>query len=422
MSSPVINYLTAEYQQFTALDKNCQKLLISNFAYGFVYLVLPIIANYFIFLEFQGLEQEQMIKYNLTYFVGYFVAIPFGFIINGFLLRKFRISHLYVVGMMAEIFVIVPLTFLHIKTMVPLFMIGSVMGIASGLYWSNRHYMSFFVTDNQNRNYVFGIDNALMTLGGFVTPLIFGFLTGTAWFTLSKLFPGLPDVTGRILLAAFLIFMIAIASYNILKGKYHNPEIKPFLFFKYCRTWNKQRLMNFLEGLTNGTLIVMPALIVLHIFKESGILGLLQSTGLIIGLLPIYFLGRYTKPRHRIHILFGSGVVLLISAVFLALNFDKPSATAFILSGNVVFSVLLMPYVAIRMRSMNLSAPIDKKEEYSYFVDVEITLGIGRIVGLFVFLMAYYYFSQIKALQFGFLIISLVPIIAALIIRTIKQE
>ncbi len=422
MSNFILNYFKNERNQFSQLNINCKKLIISNFAYSFVYIVLPVIANYFIFIEFQGINQEKMIKYNIVYFVGYFIAIPIGFIINGFFLRRYKINYLYILGMIAETFVIIPLTFLHIKTMVPLFLIGLIMGIASGLFWSNRHYMSFFVTDNTNRNYVFGLDGTLMNIGGFVSPLIFGFLTGTAGFTLVKIFPVFPSLTGRILLAGFLILMIFLSSINIIKGKFRNPEIKPFLFFKYCKIWNKQRLMNIMEGLTNGTLVVMPALIVLHIFKESGILGLLQSSGLLIGLIPIYILGRYTKPRHRIYILIGSGIILMVSAIALAINFDKPSAMFFILCGNVVFSVLLMPYLSIRMRSMNLSSRVDKKEEYSYFVDIEITLGLGRIIGLFIFLFVYYYFSQIKAMQFGFLIISTIPFIAAIIASTINQE
>ena len=178
------------------------------------------------------------------------------------------------------------------------------MGISSGLFWSNRHYISYFVTTNENRNYVFGLENALMNLGGFITPLIFAFLTGVAGFTLVQLFPELPISTGKIILAVFLIFLIIVASISILKGKFHNPEIKPFLFLKYCRTWNKQRLMNLLEGLTNGVLIVMPSLIVLHIVKDSGPVGVLQSIGILAALLPVYFLGRYSKPRHRVNILF----------------------------------------------------------------------------------------------------------------------
>ena len=422
MKNRTINYLKNEIMQFTSLNVDCRKLVLANFFYSFIFLTLPIIANYFIFLEFQGLDQEKMMKYNLTYFVGYFVAIPIGFTINGYLLRHFKINYLYIFGMLAEIFVIIPLTFLHIKMLVPLFLIGNVMGISSGLFWSNRHYMSFFVTDNKNRNYVFGLENTLINVGGFVTPLIFAFLTGTAGFTLIKLFPDLYADTGKIILAIFLLSLILIASITILKGNYKNPEIKPFLFFKYCRAWNKQRLMNILEGLTNGALIVMPSLIVLHFFRDSSMLGVLQSIGIFVGLFPIYFLGRYTKPKHRVHMLAGLGLVLTASALILAFDMNQTTSMIFLLSSQIIFTILYMPYLAIRMRSMNLASPIDKREEYSYFVDIEITFGLGRIMGLGIFLLVYYSFSQMFALRFGFLFIALVPIIAALVGRTIKQE
>ncbi len=422
MKNNISGIFKTEVKQFTSLDANCQRLVVSNFIYSFVYLILPIIANYFIFLEFQGLGHQEMIKYNITYFVGYFGVIPIGFILNGYILRYIKINQLYIIGMVAEIFVIIPLTFLHIKTLLPLFLIGNVMGISSGLYWSNRHYMAYFVTNNENRNYVFGLENALMNMGGFVTPLIFAFLTGVAGFTLVTLFPGLPDSAGKIILAFFLVSLITIASINILKGKFHNPEIKPFLFWKFCRTWNKQRLMNFLEGLTNGVLIVMPSLIMLHIFKDSGPVGLLQSIGILIGLIPVYLLGRFTKPRHRIHILFIGGLLLIVSSIILAIGFDKTAAMIFILSANVVFALLWMPFLAIRMRSISLSELQDKYEEYSYIVDIEVFFALGRVMGFAIFLGVYFYGSQIFALRYSFLIVALVPIIASQIARTIKQE
>lgn len=422
MKNIIKKYLKNEIRQFRNLNNDCRRLVASNFFYSFIFLTLPIIANYFIFIEFQGLDQEKMMKYNISYFIGYFIAIPVGFAINGFLLRHFKINYLYILGMFAEIFVIVPLTFLHIRTLVPLFLIGNVMGISSGLFWSNRHYMAFFVTDNFNRNYVFGLENTLINVGGFVTPLIFAFLTGTAGFTLTRLFPGLPNELGKVILAAFLLILILIASIIILKGNFRNPDIKPFLFFKYCKAWNKQRWINILEGLTNGSLIVMPSLIVLHVFKDSSVLGVLQSVGILAGLLPVYFLGRYSRPRHRINILAVSGLILILSALTIAIGFNELTSMFFLLCAQVIFTILYMPYLAIRMRSMNLSSQIDKREEYSYLVDIEITFGIGRILGLGIFLLGYFYFSQIISLRYGFLFVAVVPLIAALVARTIKQE
>ena len=101
MKNAVVRFFKNEASQFTSLDINCQRLVFSNFVYSFVYLVLPLIANYFIFLEFQGLDQGEMLKYNISYFAGYFGAIPLGFILNGYLLRYIKINHLYIIGMVA---------------------------------------------------------------------------------------------------------------------------------------------------------------------------------------------------------------------------------------------------------------------------------------------------------------------------------
>jgi len=130
MKNVVTTYFKNEFKHFKDLNYDCRRLVTANFAYSFVFLILPIIANFFIFKEYEGLEQTQVIKYVVAYFVGYFTIIPVGFIINGFLLRHFQVSRLYIFGMLAEIFVIIPLSFLHIRGMAQLFCIGGIMGIS----------------------------------------------------------------------------------------------------------------------------------------------------------------------------------------------------------------------------------------------------------------------------------------------------
>jgi YQGE family putative transporter len=180
--------------------------------------------------------------------------------------------------------------------------------------------------------------------------------------------------------------------------------------------------MNALEGFSYGPLIVMPSLIFLHIFKDGGSLGLVESIGILIALVPVYYLGRYTRPRHRLYILMTAGIILILAALILAVFFNKPAGIIFAFSSKIVFSILLMPFLAIRMRSMNLATPLDKVEEYSYFVDIELFMSMGRIIGLGVFLLAYYYASQILALKYGFLIVGIIPLIASFIASTINQE
>jgi len=418
-----MNYFKREVSQFTSLSDSCRKLVVSNFIYSFVFIVLPFIANFFIFREFKDSQPEQVIPYQSIYFVGYYFSIPIGFLLNGFLLTRFKVNKLYIIGMMAEVFVIIPLFFLHLQTKPALFSIGMIMGVSSGLFWSNRHYMSIFVTENNNRNYVYGIENTLMNLAGLLSPLIFSFLTGDAKsFSIQKYYPEFPEVIGHYILAAFLILCITIASFNILNGKYHNPGMKRFFFIRYCSVWNKQRLMNILEGLTYGPLIVMPSFIFLIVLKDSSKLGLFQSLGTLAALIPLYLFARYSKPKHRILILLSAGAILLFGAINLAIYFNSFGAMTFMICSNIAFMLLYMPYLSIRMRAVNLSVPIDKRDEYAYLCDVEATLAIGRLSGLGIFMLIFTYGSQLLSLRYGFLIISLFPFIGAAIASRIKQE
>jgi YQGE family putative transporter len=166
----------------------------------------------------------------------------------------------------------------------------------------------------------------------------------------------------------------------------------------------------------------MPSLIVLHIFKDSGILGLMDSVGIAIALLPIYFLGRYTRPRHRILIILLGAAVLLVGALFIAISFKSTPAIIFMLCAKIVFTLLYMPYLAIRMRSIDISNVIDKREQYAYFIDIEAFLGLGRLFGMSIFLFFYFYASQVYALRFGFMVIVLFTFFSAWVAKRIKQE
>lgn len=419
----MLTYLRNEFGHFSQLNDNCRRLVTSNFVYSFVFIVLPMIANFFIFREFKDTQPEQVIPFQLIYFVGYFSAIPIGFLLNGLLLPYFKVNKLYIWGMLSEVFVIIPLFFLHLNTKPSLFTIGIIMGISSGLFWSNRHYMSIFVTENSNRNYVYGLENTLMNLAGLLSPLIFGFLTGEGKTTsLTSLMPSLPSDFGHYILAAFLITLIVVASFLIIKGRFHNPEMKRFFFINYCKVWNKQRLMNLLEGLTYGPLIVMPSFIFLIVVKDSSKLGIAQSLGTLIALVPVYLFARLTRPGHRMYILLFAGGILMAGAIVMATAYNPVAAMVLMACANIAFMILYMPYLSIRIRAVNLATPIDKRDEYAYLCDVEILMAIGRLIGLGIFLLIFNYGSQMLSLRYSFLIIALFPFIAAGIASTIKQE
>lgn len=402
-----------EFGQLKNLPALSKRLLLSNFLYTCEFQILPIVVNFAIWSVLND------IKYNIIYYAVYFLAHPFGFVLNGYSLRKFRTNYLYLAGMLAEVIVIVSLFLIKIDTLGILILVAFVMGLATSTYWSNRLYMVISATNNDTRNYYLGIEYTLINIAGILSPLIFGFLTSKEGLLR---FEGFTETHGRILLALYMGTLIVISAVNIAKGRFANPELKRFLYFRFTSVWTRQRVLAFFEGITTGAMLVVPSMIVLNVLQDSGVLGVLESAGIAIALPVMYLIGRKATPADRTRIILLASVLLATAAILLAIWYSRTGAIPFLLMVKVAFPMLLMPGMAIRMRSIELANDIENRDKYAYFVDNEIIFNIGRIVGMLAFFVAYLYANQIFALRFGFLFIALMPFLYYFVALKIKQE
>lgn len=405
--------VSEEMRQFRNLPSKSKRLLLSNFLYACEFQILPIVVNFAIWSVLNDL------KYNIVYYAVYFLAHPAGFIINGYSLRKLPTNYLYLAGMLAEVLVMVSLFLIKIDSLGILVVVAFVMGLATSTYWSNRLYMVISATNNDTRNYYLGIEYTLINIAGITSPLIFGFLTSKEGLLR---FEGLTENHGRIFLAIYLTMLIVVSSINIARGRFENPQMKKFLYAKFTNVWNRQRILALFEGITTGAMLVIPSMVVLNILQDSGVLGLLESIGIAIALPVMYFIGRKSTPKDRTRIILLATVLLATAAIILAIWYNRIGAIPFLLLIKLSFPLLLMPGMAIRMRSIELANSIENRDKYAYFVDNEIVFNGGRILGMMAFFVAYLYADQVFALRFGFLFIAIMPFLYYFVARKIKQE
>jgi YQGE family putative transporter len=402
--------------RFASLSPPTRRLLLSNFLYNCEFQILPIIANFAIW------QQLDDIKFNIIYYLGFFAAHPIGYLLNGYLLNRFRINLLYTVGMVMEMTILISLFLFSITNIQVLLLVGFFMGLATSLYWANRLYMILNSTENQNRDFYLGLETSMGLLAGIISPLVFGFLTGTRGFSLEKLNIGLTAYHGKFLLGIYLFVLIAVSAFNILKGNYHGPRLARRLYFRFYNLWNKQRLLSIIEGFVSGGLLMMPSLVILELIRDSGVLGFLESLGMLLALIPIYLLGGRSKPEYRTLIIFAAGILAFADALLLAVFFNRFSAITFLLGIKILLPLLNMSSMAIRMRSVELASRIEKRSRFSYFIDLEFFFNTGRMLSLITFMLLYTAVSQHVALRYSFLALTLLPILYVFIARVIPQR
>src|SRR4051812_13164791 len=84
----------AEYEVFLQLPRPTRVLLVTNMIYAFVLPVIEIFVGAYIMRSSN--DPAIVAVYQLTVYTG----IPITFLINGFLLNKVKIPHLYSFGML----------------------------------------------------------------------------------------------------------------------------------------------------------------------------------------------------------------------------------------------------------------------------------------------------------------------------------
>lgn len=383
-----------EYQVFMQYPRDMRKLLVTNMLYAWV---LPIVE---IFVGAYIMRSCGRPSYVAMFQLAMYAGIVFTSIINGWLLKKFKVAWLYCAGILFSSISMVGMMMLRDLGISELIPIGFVMGAASGFFWTNRYLITLNSTDDNSRNYFFGLESLGFTVGNIAVPLIVGAvianLSGREIFGMSF------DVnmTYRLVTVAATIISI-IACANILSGHYENPDKSRFFYFRFSRLWNKMLCLSSLKGMVQGFLVTAPAILVMKLVGEEGTLGLIQSISGGLTAILVYVLGRVTKPRHRI-IVFTLGIsIFFIGTLVNCIWFSAVGAIIFILC-KVMFQPLHdLAYFPIMMRTIDVVSRQEGRNEYTYILSHEIGLFIGRAFGLLLFLALAFGISEVFALKFA---------------------
>lgn len=383
-----------EFQVFMQHPRDMRILLITNMLYAWV---LPIVE---IFVGAYIMRSCGKPSYVAMYQLAMYAGIVFTSIINGWLLRKFNVAWLYCAGILFSSVSMVGMMMLNDLGISELILIGFVMGAASGFFWTNRYLITLNSTDDDNRNYFFGLESLGFTVGNIAVPLIVGAvianLAGKEVFGISI------DVnmTYRIVTVAATIISL-IACFNILRGRYNNPAHTKFLYFNFDMLWTKMLGLASLKGMVQGFLVTAPAILVMKLIGEEGTLGVIQSISGGLTAILVYILGRVTKPKHRI-IVFSLGICIFFFGTLVnCALFSAAGAIVFILC-KVIFQPLHdLAYYPIMMRSIDVVSKKEGRNEYTYILSHEIGLFIGRAFGLLLFLVLAFGISETFALKFA---------------------
>lgn len=386
--------LNSELALFASQPRDMRLLIITNLVYAFV---LPVVE---IFVGAYIMRNSQDVRTVMTYQLTVYAAIPFTFLLNGFLLKHVPIKRLYSLGMLLSGVSMAVMMMMPALDAVAVGIAGTVMGASFGLYWANRDFLALSTTNDGNRNYYYGLEAFLYTLVALGTPAAVGwFIAGAGklpWLGSNGAY--------RAVTAAVFVLTIA-ASAVVHRGDYRNPPLSPFVFFRFHPLWRRLQLIAALRGLAQGYILVAPAMLVMRLLGSEAALGTSMSIGAIISAVLLYLIGRCSAPRHRLTV-FGCGVILFaLGGLFNAALFNAAGVLLFMLCLLLARPLLDVAYFPIQLRVIDLVAAIERRNEYAYILNQEFALFVGRCCGCVLFLLLAYRISDTVALRYAVLII-----------------
>ncbi len=406
-----ISKLAGEYAYFLKMPRNMRVLLVTNMIYAFV---LPVIEIFVVaYIMRNSDDPVKAVVYYLTVYTG----IPVTFLINGYLLNRFKVAHLYSFGMLLSGISMLIMMNLKELSLTGLGLAGILMGASFGFFWANRDFLALSTTNDHNRNYYYGLETFFYTITAILVPVAIGaFLTHRI-----NIFGWIIEGSYKIVTIGVFILTI-VSSIVINKGTFTNPNLKKFVYFRFDILWIKMQVLAVLKGLAQGYLVTAPAILVMRMVGDENSLGIIQSISGIITALLLYILGRLTRPEHRIYVFSIGYIIFLIGAIFNGILFSSLGVMLFVLSIVLFRPLHDIAYFPIQMKVINVVSEKEKKSEFAYIFNHEFGLYIGRFAGLLLFILLANYISEIVALKYSLIVIALVQILSIPLARHIIKK
>jgi MFS transporter, YQGE family, putative transporter len=408
---PMVKQLVSEYRYFLTMPRNFRILLITNMVYAFV---LPIIEIFVVaYIMRSSNDPVKAIVYYMTVYTG----IPVTFFINGYLLKLFPVSRLYSFGMLLSGISMVIMMNLKELSTIGLALSGILMGASFGFFWSNRDFLALSTTNDENRNYYYGLETFFYTITAIIVPAAIGaFLVYSAtWFG--------GNIAHSYKIVTIGVFILTIISSIIIhQGSFKNPSLNQFMYFKFDRLWNKMLALALLKGLAQGYLVTAPAILVMRLIGNEKSLGLIQSICGILTAVLLYILGRVTLPKHRIYVFSIGYGIFLIGSLFNGILYTGTGVMIFVLSIVLFRPLHDITYFPIQMKVINVISEKEHRSEFAYIFNHEFGLYIGRFLGLGLFVLMANSISEMAALNYSIVFIAIVQLAAIPLAKNIIKK
>ena len=399
-------FIEKERKYLHQLSSDQRRLLTGYFLYGLAHPMIITFMNTYLWRA-SG-DPVDLALYNMCWYAG----LPFGFLLNGRLLKIFPTQKLFLLG--CAFLGLGPLLLVAIGQSAAQYSwaFGLIVGISGGFFWGNRNYLTSRNTTSENRFSFISLESTLGAVSSIIAPLIIGWFLVLGdrfnWYSIAHAYE-IMSVLGwcLIIFVGYLISQVKVKPIKLNHLTVQNPSA----------LWNRLRRLEMLSGFIDGLSAIFPALIVLTFIGQEESVGTIQSISAGIAAVLMYNLGKRVKHKDHPRV-FAVWVTITSLAIIIFTTLFSPTGALiyFVLAALVAcfrwpsISALMFEIVEMQEKAN------EKNHRYALIMDRETFLNVGRTGSLCLFILLYGLNPEIT-LRYGFLL-SIIFQIACLITMT----
>lgn len=294
--------------------------------------------------------------------------------------------------------------------------LGLLLGISLGLFWIAFNVVYFEVTDPDNRDWFNGWVGLMGSMTGIVGPWLSGLLITLMHGDLGYRF---------IFSVSMVIFACTVVLSFFLKKREVNGNYEWMEGVRRLRetdgAWRSTMCGLVMQGIREGVFSFLIFLLVFSATNRESKLGQFMLITSAVSLVSYWAAGKWYKPAYRSTGMLVGAVMMLL--VILPLLWEVNFMTLLILgTGTSLFIPLFtLPAISISFDLMGASKK-NAEKRVELVVVREISLMLGRIIGLIVFLLVLSIRQDLFTITLLLLVLGASPIGTWLFMRKMMKE
>lgn len=407
MLPAILARMRRESHHFFSMPETARRLSVSYVLRSAAYPLLSLFTSAYIW------QTEKNITLLILYYLGNFIVLPPVFMLNKWLLRHISLKKLYALSVVMTGAGSLMVVFYRAHTPAAFLGYGMLYGLANGIYWANRNFLTLRHTTTEVRSYFTGLQFTLSTVSSIVVPFIAGWCI--VFLTRHQIVASVQAAYQLLVVFAFVLLLIAGI---IVRGiAVHTPDLtRNGKRKRFSKTWVSARILSIALGCADVPLYVLPSVLILQALGNEGVLGSMSSIVSAITALITYIFGRKYRQRAFYPVFIVLIFCFIVSGTPLLFGISAFSVLWYVIIANLTDNLI---WTANEPKIMDMMDEEVKQSNIAYYdviLDRELFLNIGR-VGMYGLFFCFALIDQTLAMEITTVVSGTLALLAVLIMK-----